>query len=336
MIPLEKSDLKNISLNQIIPDPNQPRNLYPSLEELTTKADAGDKRAQAILDHLTELSTSILEVGLQQPISVYPADNDDHYIIKDGHRRWLAMQLLARQNNGHYNTIECYIQPNRQAETETLLSQLNANNQREDLNVFELARSAQKLKDHLQANGGTVALVHEDSTIETVDLPPNAPDTDIWTIIERKMGIKQSRRYQIMQVLKLPPRIQRLAEDLAVPESRLRYVVPLKDEKIQEIIIREIAEKNLSNAAIKKRIEELLATATAPPPAAVPKPMQIESAVKPVRKLFQKFKAVHNIQAAISDKDPRTVESYRQVMPQIEAAIEELQTMLDELEYLKK
>jgi hypothetical protein len=64
--------------------------------------------------------------------------------------------------------------------------------------------------------------------------------------------------------------------------------------------------------------------------------MQIESAVKPVRKLFQKFKAVHNIQAAISDKDPRTVESYRQVMPQIEAAIEELQTMLDELEYLKK
>lgn len=326
-------NLLDIQLDAIQPDPNQPRNLFPSLEELTEQVNLGDQRAKEILEKLTELATSILEVGLQQPISVYPVE--DRYIILDGHRRWLAMNLLLQQGQGN-GTIPAYVRTAPQIDEEVLLSQLNTNIQREDLNVFELARSSQKLKDHLKVNGGTVRLVREDGSIETVELPPDAADDDIWSIIERKMGIGRPRRYQIQAVLKLPAKIQAMAEKGNLAESRLRYLIPLKDERVQEAILQEMLEKNLSNAEIKQRIKELQEGLAELPPMPMPKPMRIKSAIKPIGRLAKELGAVKNVPAAVSAKDPRTVEHYRELLPELKLAIEDLGLVLEKLQFLEE
>ncbi len=326
--------LQNIPLDTIVPDPDQPRNLYPSLSELIEKVQDGDSRAKIIFDKLMELGTSILEVGLQQPISVYPAKEKDRYVIFDGHRRWLAMVLLFQQGHGD-GVIQCYVHSTAKTTDDTLLSQLNANTQREDLNVFELARSSQKLKEHLKENGGTVRLLREDGSFESVILYPTESDDKIWSIIEKKIGINRSRRYQIQSVLKLPSQIQRMAEEGALPESRLRYLVPLKDEQIQEIILKEILEKNLSNAEIKRRIKELQEEFAESPFAPMPKPMRIKSAIRPINKLARELNAVNNVPAAISAKDPRTVGGYKAVIPDLRSAIKDLEAILNKLEFLE-
>ena len=45
---------------------------------------------------------------------------------------------------------------------------------------------------------------------------------------------------------------------------------------------------------------------------------------------------VQNIPGAISTKDPRTVEGYRMLIPELRSAIEDLETVLDKLEFLKR
>jgi ParB/RepB/Spo0J family partition protein len=326
--------VKEIPLSAIAPDLTQPRDL-PLLDELTEQVKSGDRRAQAIWNGLLELATSILEVGLQQPITVYPAGETDRYIIYDGQRRWTAMTLLHQQGQGN-GKIRCYVRPNPNSDDDSLLGQLNTNMQREDLNVFELARSLQKVHGSLQANGGTVRLAREDGSIETLEVEPGKPDEVIWDIIERKMGISRPRRYQIQAVLKLPPKIQRFAEKAALPESRLRYLVPIKDEEILEVITQEMVEKNLSNAAIKGRIEELQAESMNASASDLPRPVQVRSAIKPISRLAKDISATRNVAAIMFDKDPRTVESYRKLLPELRSAIKDLETILTNLEFLEE
>ena len=332
---MDKINLQEIPLDDIIPDPNQPRNLSHSLDALIEKAKSGDHHAEVILDKLSELATSILESGLQQPIIVYPSEEDGKFIIYDGHRRWLAAQLIQRQGlrNG---TITCYIRPIPKSDYDTLLGQLDANIQREGFNIFELARSLQQVYKNFKKDGGVVRIIREDGSIKTIELGIDEPDDIIWNAIEKKMGISRSRRYQIQAVLKLSPHIQRIAEETALPESRLRYIIPLKDEQIQETIIREIVEKNLSNADIKKRIKELQEASVTPPDPAIPKPMRIKSAINPISRLVKEMKAVRSIPKAISEKDPRTVENYRKLIPELRSVIEDLEVVLTRLEFLEE
>jgi ParB/RepB/Spo0J family partition protein len=325
--------LKEIPLDSIMPDPTQPRNLA-GLDELIEQVKSGDHHAKATWDTLLDLSTSILEVGLQQPIIVYPSGEPDRYIIYDGQRRWAAMTFLHRQGQGN-GRILCYVRPTPKSDDDTLLGQLHTNIQREDFNVFELARSLQKVHSNLQANGGTVRLVRKDGGIETVEAKPGEPDKVIWDIIEKKMGIGHSRRYQIQAVLKFPPRIQRIAEKAALRESRLRFLIRIKDEQILETIISEIVERNLSNAQIGRRVKELQEEFASLPVAAMPKPIQIRSAIKPIRTLAREVDAVKNAPAAISAKDPRTVKSYRKLIPELRSTIRDLETILTKLEFLE-
>jgi ParB/RepB/Spo0J family partition protein len=332
---MDNARLEKIPLDAIIPDPDQPRNLPLSLEELVEKTESGDQRAKAIWDRLLDLATSILEVGLQQPISVYPAEEDGKYLIYDGHRRWLALMLLYQQGQIDDKSVPCYVRPNPEPEDDTLLSRLNVNIQREDLNVFELARSLKQVHDNLRANGGDVRLIREDGSIETIKVRAGENDDAIWDVVERKIGVSRPRRYQIQAVLKLPPAIQRVAEEAGLPESKLRFLVPIRDERILERMAQEIIDKKLSNAEIVRRIKELQEELAGPSAVAMPKPVQIKSSIKPIKKLAEEIKMVQNVPAAISAKDPRTVAGYRKLIPELQSAIEDLETVLAELEFLE-
>lgn len=330
---MDQARLEDIPLDVITPDPSQPRNLPLSLDELTQKTSAGDQRSLAIWNRLTDLATSILEVGLRQPISVYPAQ-EDKYVIYDGHRRWLALTLLYRQGQLESNLVPCYVRPDPATEDDVLLSRLNVNIQREDFNVFELARGMKQVHESLQAKGGDVRLVREDGSIETVDVQPGAARDDVWNVVERKMGIARSRRYQIQAVLKLPERVQRIAEEAGLPESKLRYLLPIKDEGALETIIQELAERKMSNAELRRRIKELRPQAASSASVAIPKPVQIRSSIRPVKKLAQELAQVQNVPAAISAKDPRTVAGYKKLIPELEATITDLETVLEKLRFL--
>ena len=77
------STINEIALNQIEPNPNQPRHEF-------------DQEA------LDELATSIRELGIIQPITLRQVA-DDRYQIIAGERRWRASQLAGLE------TIPAYI-----------------------------------------------------------------------------------------------------------------------------------------------------------------------------------------------------------------------------------
>ena len=101
------NEIKEIPLTDITPDINQPRSLLP-YNELVEQVESGNRRAKDIWKKLLELATSILEVGLEQPITVYPSAQGDSYIIYDGHRRFLASKILAEQGRGN-GMILCHV-----------------------------------------------------------------------------------------------------------------------------------------------------------------------------------------------------------------------------------
>lgn len=104
-----------LSLDSISPDETQPRS---GIDQ----------------ERLHELTNSILERGVRQPISVRPADEDGHYIIISGERRFRAARAAG------LTEIAALIQDDA-----TAGDQLVENIQREDLQATDIAASIERL-----------------------------------------------------------------------------------------------------------------------------------------------------------------------------------------------
>lgn len=113
------SNLSEIAIDQIAPNPNQPRREF-------------DEEA------LQELANSIREIGIIQPITLRQMEDGKYQIIA-GERRWRASQLAGMQ------TIPAYI---RTVKDETVMEMaLVENIQREDLNAIEIALAYEHLME---------------------------------------------------------------------------------------------------------------------------------------------------------------------------------------------
>ena len=124
------SNLNEIALAQIDPNPNQPRREF-------------DEEA------LQELANSIREIGIIQPVTLRQM-SDGRYQIIAGERRWRAAQLAG------LTAIPAYI---RTVEDENVMEMaLVENIQREDLNAIEIALAYQHLADE---TGMTQAKISE-------------------------------------------------------------------------------------------------------------------------------------------------------------------------------
>ena len=124
------STINEIALNQIEPNPNQPRHEF-------------DQEA------LDELATSIHELGIIQPITLRQVA-DDRYQIIAGERRWRASQLAGLE------TIPAYI---RTVNDENVMElALVENLQRQDLNAIEIALAYEHL---LEGSGMTQERISE-------------------------------------------------------------------------------------------------------------------------------------------------------------------------------
>lgn len=124
------SNLNEVEINMIEPNPNQPRREFDE-------------------DALQELATSIRELGIIQPITIRKIEGSKYQIIA-GERRWRASQLAG------LTTIPAYIVT---VEDQNAMEMaLVENIQREDLNAIEIALAYQHLAE---TTGMTQAKISE-------------------------------------------------------------------------------------------------------------------------------------------------------------------------------
>ena len=110
----------SVPIEQVIPDPSQPRTEF-------------DK------DALQELSASFASKGQLQPIRVRWLENEGKWTIIAGERRWRAAQMAGLA------TIDCYFHDGGLTPSEILEEQIIENLQRRSLQPLEEARSFQAL-----------------------------------------------------------------------------------------------------------------------------------------------------------------------------------------------
>ena len=190
--------IQKINISQIIPNPSQPRKNFKD-------------------EDLKELSSSIKNQGLIQPIIIKPI-KDGQYQIIAGERRWRACQL-----NGMHE-VECVIK--NLNDTNVLEAALIENIQREDLNVIEEANAYKGLIDIKGINNENLA---------------------------KLIGKSSSHVSNILRLLELDTKIQEMVinGDLSMGHARALIGVPDAINKAKEII-----EKKLSVRQIEKITSE--------------------------------------------------------------------------------
>ena len=192
------NNVQKINISQIVPNPLQPRKNFKNEE-------------------LKELSSSIKNQGLIQPIVVKPIDDNQFQIIA-GERRWRACQL-----NGMHE-VDCVIKD--LDETSVLEAALIENIQREDLNVIEEANAYKGLINIKNINNDSLA---------------------------KLIGKSPSHVSNILRLLELDKKIQEMVinGDLSMGHARALIGVPDAINKANEIV-----EKKLSVRQTEKITSE--------------------------------------------------------------------------------
>ena len=192
------NSVQKINISQIIPNPSQPRKNFKDEE-------------------LKELSSSIENQGLIQPIIVKPTANNQFQIIA-GERRWRACQL-----NGMHE-VDCVIKD--LDDTNVLEAALIENIQREDLNVIEEANAYKGLIKIKSISNENLA---------------------------KLIGKSSSYVSNILRLLDLDKKIQEMVVngDLSMGHARALIGVPDAINKAKEIV-----EKKLSVRQVEKITSE--------------------------------------------------------------------------------
>ncbi|HEX3007478.1 MAG TPA: ParB/RepB/Spo0J family partition protein [Bacteroidales bacterium] len=196
------ASINEIDINSIEINPFQPRKTF-------------DEEA------LQELSASIRQLGIIQPITVRKI-NENKYQLITGERRFRASQLAG------LDTIPAYV---RIADDQAMLElALVENIQREDLDAIEIAISYQRLIDEC-------ALTQE-----------NMSD---------RVGKKRSTIANYLRLLKLPAEIQAGIRLKKITMGHARALVNIDDVEKQLSIYHHVIEEELSVRAIEDIVRNL-------------------------------------------------------------------------------
>ncbi|WP_417354769.1 ParB/RepB/Spo0J family partition protein [Flavobacterium sp.] len=174
---------------------------------------------------LKELSTSIKELGVIQPITVRKLEYNKYQLIS-GERRLRASKLAG------LTTIPAYIR--LADDNESLVMALVENIQRHDLDPIEIALSYQRLIDEIQ-------LTQEQ--------------------MSDRVGKKRSTIANYLRLLKLDPIIQTGIRDGFISMGHGRAIINIEDQDAQANIYQKIVSGNLSvreTEALVKAYQESL------------------------------------------------------------------------------
>lgn len=199
-----EATIKFVDINDIEPNFGQPRKKFSEEE-------------------LQELSRSILEYGVIQPLVVREKNNK--YEIVAGERRYRAARLAG--------LTELPIIIKLFSDQQTLEVALIENIQREDLNPMELACAYSLLMERFDLTQEQVA---------------------------DKVGKSRSAVTNILRLLKLTPYVQEKLREDEITYGHARAILAVKDIKVQKQLTDLVIEKQLSVREIEKYIQNLLSS----------------------------------------------------------------------------
>lgn len=196
------SSINEIELSKIQANPGQPRQIF-------------DEEA------LEELSMSIRQIGVIQPITLREIENGEYQIIA-GERRYRASLKAG------LTTVPAYV---RTVKDETVMEMaLIENIQREDLNSIEIALAYQNL-------------------IDTYDLTQER--------LSERVGKKRATIANYLRLLKLPAEIQMGIRDRKVDMAHARTLVTLDDVSAQLEVYELILEEGLSVRKVEEYVRAI-------------------------------------------------------------------------------
>jgi len=195
---LNKNNINKIDISKISPNKKQPRNNFDEKE-------------------IQELSTSIKNQGLIQPIIVREMP-DDTYAIIAGERRWRACQLAG------LHSVECVVM--NVSEEEVFELALIENIQRENLNVVEEAKAYKNLI--------------EIKKLKTEDL-------------SIKLGKSPSHISNLIRILELDDKIHQMIVGGKISMGHARALVGVPDAltKAQEIYEKKLSVRDVEASTSK-------------------------------------------------------------------------------------
>jgi ParB family chromosome partitioning protein len=198
----QSAGIQEIELKKIEANPFQPRTKF-------------DEEA------LSELSVSIQEIGLIQPITLRKVADDSYQIIA-GERRFRAAQMAGLK------TIPAYI---RKAKDDGMLElALVENIQREDLDAVEIALSYQRLIDELE-------YTQEE--------------------LSGRVGKKRSTIANYLRLLRLPALVQKGLIDKQISMGHARAIINVDDADSQIMIFEQTIKHGLSVRKVEEIVRDL-------------------------------------------------------------------------------
>lgn len=200
--PKSITSIVNLPVSRIKTNPSQPRSNFNE-------------------ESLKELSISIAELGIIQPITVRKMKADEYQLIS-GERRLKATILAG------IDKIPAYIRLAN--DSELLEMALVENIQREDLDPIEIALSYQRL------------LVEINLTQEQ---------------LSDRIGKKRSTIANYIRLLKLDPIIQTGIRDKFVSMGHGRALINISDLNVQVKLYKKIIKKGLSVRQVEKLVQEI-------------------------------------------------------------------------------
>ena len=203
-----------IRMDAVQPDPNQPRRTFPEVS-------------------LVELSESIKQDGVIQPIEVTQMGKDEYKIVH-GERRWRAAQMAGLE------TIPAMVRRLDYDSVTRFVRQLVENIQREDLNDVDRAAGLLHLRDLMQEELDA----QEAKEREGANNSPWAK-TMSWAKVGKRMGYSRQRIHQLIQLLELPEEIKQDVRDGKLSERETRVYQGLQTKQ-QLVLHRARQKKNLS------------------------------------------------------------------------------------------
>jgi len=129
LAPADEEVVRQIPLDELRPDPDQPRTDF-----------AGDSVRTDDSKELSALADNLRAVGFAQPLRVRPDPEGDGYRIITGERRWRAARLAGLK------TAPCLVDAESRKDHLRLALQLSENLQRRDLRLVDVAATLARLR----------------------------------------------------------------------------------------------------------------------------------------------------------------------------------------------
>lgn len=201
----DENSILEVDINKIEPNENQPRKAFDE-------------------EKITELSESIKEIGIVQPVIV--KKTGEFYKIIAGERRWRAARKAGLK------TIPVIIK--EYDDIKALEASLIENIQREDLNPLEEAFTYKKFCDEFNFNHETIA---------------------------KKVGKSRTAVTNAMRLLNLDERVQNFLRENKLSGGHARALLSISDNNMQFEASEKVIEENLSvrqtEEFVKKFIENM-------------------------------------------------------------------------------